>query len=150
MLGSCRSGHQHSPKARHNGQVGGSIQVDGVHVDPRLVDAIRGGASLLPRMRVAIDRCRTEPAPKGDLARECGDLVQAYTTLSQLVRELPRTDLATQVDCLLSCQLLIAGNAASLAFRVHDENWPSLAARFGDGVAAGDELLYLAAAMTAV
>lgn len=99
-------------------------------------------------MRVAINRCRTEPSPKGDLARECGDLVQAYTALSQRVRELPATDLGAQVDRLLSCQLEIAGNAAYLAFRIHDENWPSLAARFGDGVRAGDELLYLAAAVT--
>ena len=127
-----------------------ATRLDGVQVDPRLADAIRGGASLLPRMRVAIDRCRTEPAPKGDLARECGDLVHAYTALSERVRELPRTELSAQVDRLLSCQLEIAGNAARLAFRIHDENWPALAARFGDGAVVGDELLYLAAAVSRV
>ena len=115
----------------------------GAQVDPGLADAIRGGASLLPRMRVAIERCRTEPAPKGDLAREC-----AYTALSEKVRELPATELGAHVDCLLNCQLEIAGMAATLAFRVHDETWPLLAARFGDGATSGDELLYLAAAVS--
>lgn len=133
-----------------NGAVSSSTRLDGVHLDPRLADAIRGGASLLPRMRVAINRCRTEPAPKGALARECGDLVQAFTALSEQVRALPRTQLSAQVDRLLSCQLEIAGNAAYLAFRIHDENWPALAARFGDGVVAGEELLYLAAAVAQV
>ena len=114
-------------------------------MDSRLVEVIRGGASLLPRMRVAIERCRTEPSPKGDLARECGDLVRAYTALSERVRDLPKTAFGNHVDRLLCCQLEIAGNAAYLAFRIHDENWPALAARFGDGSASGDELLYLAA-----
>ena len=123
-------------------------RLDGPAVDPRLVDAVRGGASLLPRLRLVIDRCRTEPSPKGDLARECGELRHAYTALSERVRALPPTDLGAQVDRLLSCQLEVAANAAYLAFRIHDENWPTLAARFGDGTAAGDELLYLAAAMS--
>ena len=133
-----------------NGQVDGSARLEGIRVDPRLADAIRGGASLLPRMRIAIARCQTEPSPKGDLARECGDLVQAYTALSERVRDLPATDLSAHVDRLLTCQLEIAGMAASLAFRIHDENWPRLAARFGDGAVVGDELLYLAAAVSKV
>jgi hypothetical protein len=136
--------------AEDNGLVSSAVELAGDYVDPRLADAIRGGASLLPRMRIAIDRCRTEPSPKGDLARECGDLVQAYTALSERVRQLPRTELGAQVDRLLSCQLQIAGNAAYLAFRIHDENWAALAARFGDGGVVGDELLYLAAAVSRV
>jgi hypothetical protein len=113
--------------------------------EPELADAIRGGASLLPRMRVALERCRTEPAPKGDLARECGSLVSAYTELSQRVRALPRSELADRVDRLFTCQLEIAGQAAHLAFSVHGASWPALAARFGDGSYVADELLYLAA-----
>ncbi len=123
--------------------------MDGAAVDPRLADVIRGGASLLPRMQRAIDRCRTEPSPKGDLARECGELRHAYTALSETVRALPSTELGARVDRLLSCQLEVAANAANLAFRIHDENWPALAARFGDGTAAGDQLLYLAAVVSA-
>ncbi len=133
-----------------NGAMSAPGPLVGVQVDPRLAEAVRGGASLLPRMRVAIERCRTERYPKGDLARECGDLVCAYTALSERVRELPPTDLGTQVDRLLSCQMEIAAMAAQLAFRIHDENWPSLAARFGDGSAMGDDLLYLAAAVSDV
>lgn len=131
-----------------DGGLGASTRAGGTRVDPRLADVIRGGASLLPRMRVAIERCRTERSPKSDLARECGDLVHEYTALSERLRALPSTDLGAQVDRLLNCQLEIAGSAAQLAFRLHDESWPSLAARFGDGVAVGDELLYLAAALT--
>ena len=130
--------------------VNGPTRLDGFSVDPRLIDAIRGGASLLPRLRIAIDRCCTEPTPKGDLGRECGELRHAYTTLSERVRALPPSDLGAQVDRLLTCQLIVVANAASLAFRIHDENWPAFAARFGDGTAAGDELLYLAAAVSRV
>ena len=76
--------------------------------------------------------------------------MRAYTALSDRVRALPPTDLGAQVDRLLSCQLEVVSTAAHLAFRVHDQNWAALAARFGDGTVAGDELLYLAAAVSRV
>jgi hypothetical protein len=122
-----------------------------VSVDAELADIIRGGASLLPRMWRAIERCRTDPAPKGDLARECGNLVRAYTELSERARQLPSTELVQRVDRMLTCQLHTAAQASSLAFRVHDSRWPALAARFGDGQGpVSDELLYLAAEVSRV
>jgi hypothetical protein len=117
-----------------------------VVVDTELADIIRGGASLLPRTWRAIERCRTDPAPKGELARECGSLVREYTDLSDRARLLPRTDLADRVDRMLTCQMHTVAQASALAFRIHDSRWPSLAARFGDGQGqVSDDLLYLAA-----
>ena len=115
-------------------------------MDSELAAIIRGGATLLPRMRRAIERCRTDPAPKGDLARECGELVHAYTALSERARQLPASELADRVDRILTCQLETVAQAASLAFRIHDAGWRALAARFGDGQGpVADELLRLAA-----
>ena len=115
-------------------------------VDAELADVIRGGATLLPRLWRAIERCRTDPAPKGELARECGNLVRAYIDLSDRLRFLPRSEIVERVDRMLICQMHTAAQASSLAFRVHDSRWPALAARFGDGQGpVADELLYLAA-----
>ena len=115
-------------------------------VDAELADVIRGGATLLPRLWRAIERCRTDPAPKGDLARECGNLVRAYIELSDRLRFLPRSEIVDRVDRMLICQMHTAAQASYLAFRVHDSRWPALAARFGDGQGpVADELLYLAA-----
>lgn len=114
--------------------------------DAELAEIIRAGATLLPRMWRVIERCRTEPAPRGDLAAECGDLVRAYTQLSERARQLPATEHTRRVDRLLDCQLHTAAYASALAFRVHDAAWPTLAARFGDGRGpVADELLDLAA-----
>jgi hypothetical protein len=115
-------------------------------VDAELADVICGGAALLPRMWRAIERCRTDPSPKGELARECGNLVRAYVELSERARLLTQTELVVRVDRMLVCQMHTAAQASSLAFRVHDSRWPALAARFGDGQGpVADELLYLAA-----
>jgi hypothetical protein len=120
-----------------------------VLVDAELAEIIRGGATLLPRLWRAIDRCRTEPDPRADLAVECGDLVRSYLQLSLRIRRLPQSELARRVDRLLNCQLEMANAASTLAFRVHDSRWQALAACFGDGRgSSADDLIDLAAAVS--
>lgn len=118
-------------------------------VDAELAAVIRGAATLLPRLWRAIERCRTDPDPRADLAVECGDLVRSYLALSLRLRALPATELVLRVDRLLNCQLEVANAASVLAFRVHDSRWPALAEGFGDGRgSSADDLLDLAAAVS--
>jgi hypothetical protein len=113
---------------------------------PELTEIVRAAASLLPRTRRAIARCRTDPDPGGELARECGDVVREYVALWERLQVLPRDELSHRVARLLRCQMELIAQASHLAFRIHDETWPRMAAHFGDGQgAAADELLYLAA-----
>lgn len=115
-------------------------------VHPELTEIVRAAASLLPRTRRAIARCRTEAEPGGDLARECGGVVREYVALWERLERVPPDELSHRVGRLLACQMELTSQAAHLAFRVRDEAWPMLAARFGDGQGSvADELLYLAA-----
>ena len=116
---------------------------------PELTEIVRAAAGLLPRTWRAIARCRTDPDPGGDLARECGGVVREYVALWERLQALPPDDLSRRVGRLLRCQMELTAQASNLAFRIRDDAWPRMAAHFGDGQgAAADELLYLAAALS--
>lgn len=114
-------------------------------VDAELTRVIYDGAALLPRAWRAIDRCRTEPDPRGDLAVECGALVNSFVRLADDAADLAPSVVRSRVIELLNCQLEIVSAAAKLAFCQHGPAWPALAARFGDGRGPlSEELLQMA------
>jgi hypothetical protein len=113
-------------------------------------DVIRGvvrrGATLLPQVVSVVERCRTEPDPRQDLARACGTLVSEYGQLRERLAELTLTPFIERVDCILYLQQRVVDEAAHLAFRPRSDRWARAAQSFGDGLtSSADELLALAA-----
>ena len=117
---------------------------DPVGAELRLI--VRAGATLLPQLAAAVERCRTEPDPGRDLARACGALSSAYNRLIEQLHLLPASPMTERLTLLLTHELRIVEEATLLAFRPHDHRWTALARAFGDGLtASADELLLLAA-----
>lgn len=115
-------------------------------VDGELRDVVRQAAGLLPTLVALVERCRTEPDPRPDLACACGSLISAYGALRERLRALPPSPLADRVDTLIYTEQRIVDEAALLAFRPHTDRWHGVAKAFGDGqTASSDELLLLAA-----
>ena len=107
---------------------------------------VRAAATLLPRVWMIVERCRTEPDPGRDLARTCGSLSSCYNDLLERLLLLPSTELTERVDLLLRHELRLIREASLLAFRPHGPRWKGVAAAFGDGqTECSDELLQLAA-----
>jgi hypothetical protein len=114
--------------------------------DARLRDIVREGAALLTPMVAVVERCRTEPNPRQDLARACGALISSYGALRERLWSIPTSPLVTRVDDILYLEQRIVDEAARLAFRPHTHGWFKVAKAFGDGLTdSSDELLLLAA-----
>ena len=109
-------------------------------------DVVRQGATLLPQVASVVERCRTEPDPRQDLARACGTLMSQYGRLRERLAELTPTPFIEHLDCILYLQQRIVDEAAHLAFRPRSHRWARAARSFGDGLtSSADELLALAA-----
>jgi hypothetical protein len=101
-------------------------------LSPELAGIVQQGAAMIDDADVAVQRCRREPDPDGDLARACGSLVSRYLALDRRVQALPASAATRRVHELLSFHLQIVAQASMLAFRPHDEHWAALAAGFGE------------------
>ncbi len=109
-------------------------------------DVARSGATLLPQVVAVVERCRTDPDPRQDLARACGTLISEYGQLRARLAELTLTPLIERIDCILHLQQRVVDEAAHLAFRPRPDRWAQVAQSFGDGLTnSADELLALAA-----
>lgn len=114
--------------------------------DARLRDIVREAAALLTPMVAVVERCRTEPNPRQDLARACGAVISSYGVLRERLWSIPTSPLVTRVDDILYVEQRIVDEAARLAFRPHTDRWFKVAKAFGDGLTdSADELLVLAA-----
>jgi hypothetical protein len=123
--------------------------LDTVMVGPELAFIIRHGAGMLDDVEDVVRRCRTDPHPGRELANSCRTLVAGYLALRGRLAELPRSELTSRVDRILTYAMELTGQALMLAFRAHDCHWETIAAGFGDGRlgAPADELRRLAAAV---
>lgn len=97
-----------------------------------LAGVVRQGAAMIDDAEVAVQRCRRDPDPDGDLARACGSLVSRYLALDRRAQALPASAATRRVHELLNFHLQIVAQASMLAFRPHDEHWAALAADFGE------------------
>ena len=119
-----------------------------VTADDLVADVVRRAATLLPVVAAVVERCRTEPDPRQDLARACGALVDEYGRLRTELAGLTPSPLVERVDQMLFLEQRIVDEAAHLAFRPRSPHWARLARSFGDGLTgSADELLALAAAL---
>jgi hypothetical protein len=69
--------------------------------DAELRDIVREAATLLPPVVAVVERCRTEPDPRQDLARACGAVISSYAALRERLRSIPTSPLVTRVDNML-------------------------------------------------
>lgn len=114
--------------------------------DAVLRDIVREAATLLSLVVAVVERCRTEPDPRQDLARACGAVITSYGELRERLWAIPQSPLVARVDAMLYFEQRIVDEAARLAFRPHTDHWSKAAKAFGDGLTyTSDELLRLAA-----
>lgn len=114
--------------------------------DAELRAIVRQAATLLPAVVTSVERCRTDPDPGQDLARQCGRLGSQFAALRERLWSLPRSELVERVDTMLRLEQRVVHEASRLAFRPHTDRWFRVAASFGDGLTdSADELLHLAA-----
>jgi hypothetical protein len=114
--------------------------------DAGLRDIVREAATLLSPVVAVVERCRTEPNPRQDLARACGAVISSFGLLRERLWSMPASPMVTRVDTMLYVEQRIVDEAARLAFRPHTDQWSKAARAFGDGLTgSSDELLLLAA-----